>query len=98
MFWLAKRSQYDDWLDAQEVTTSSYGVKNAAVAIELILKLVERNLTQLQESYAKPEYDRRYVLLSTIIGRKKIPASAAKTISKALTKLQGVGDIKEIEL
>lgn len=98
MFWLTKRSQYDDWLDAQEVTTSSYGVKNAAVAIDLILKLVERNLTQLQEGYAKPEDDRRYVPLSTVIGRRKIPASAAKTISRALAKLQGAGDIKEVEL
>lgn len=59
MFWLAKRSQYDDWLDAQEVMTSSYGVKNAAVAINLNLKLVERNLTQPQEGYANPEDGRR---------------------------------------
>ena len=88
----------DDWLDAQEVTPSSYGVKNAAVAIDLILKLVERNLTQLQEGYAKLEDDRRYVPLSTVIGRRKIPASAAKTISRALAKLQGAGDIKEVEL
>ena len=68
------------------------------VALNLILKLVEKNLMQLQEGYAKPEDNRRYVPLSTVIGRRKIPASAAKTISKALAKLQGAGDIKEVEL
>ena len=30
--WLTKRSQYDDWLDAQENVQSAYGIKNVARA------------------------------------------------------------------
>lgn len=96
--WLTKKSDYENWLDTQEVVSSSYGVKNVAVAFNLILKLVERNLTQLQEGYENIEAGRQYVPISTVIGRRKIPVTAAKTISKAIAKIQGENDIKDVEL
>lgn len=96
--WLAKKSQYDDWLDVQEVTLSSYGIKNVAVAIELILKLVNQNITQLQEGYRNIENSKNYVPISTVIGRRQIPAGCAKTLSKAIRKIQGTENLKDIEL
>ena len=96
--WLAKRSSYDDWLDAQESVQSSYGVKNVATAVDIILKIFQKNITQLQKSYDKPADDKKWVPLETIIGRNKIPAGSAKKIIKAVQKIQGSEKLKEVEL
>lgn len=96
--WLAKMSQYDEWLDAQENVTSSYSIKNVATAVDLILKLFTKNICQLQEAYEKPEDDKNWIPLETVTGRRKIPAKSAKTIAKALKKLQGKENIKSSEL
>ena len=95
--WLTIKSNYENWLDMQEIVSSSYCVKNVAVTFDLILKLAERNLTQLQEGYEHLETNRQYVPISTVIGRRKIPATAAKIISKAIAKIQGKKDIKAEE-
>lgn len=96
--WLAKRSQYDDWLDAQENVQSSYGIKNVATAVDIILKIFKRNITQLQESYERPEDDKKWVPLETVVGRSKIPAGSAKKLAKAVQKIQGAEKLKEAEL
>lgn len=96
--WLAKHSSYDDWLDTQEAVLSSYGVKNVATAVDLILKLAQKNILQLQEGYESPEKDKAWVPMETVIGRRKIPAGTAKVITKALNKMQGRGEIKSNEL
>ena len=77
---------------------SSYGIKNVAVAIELILKLVNQNITQLQEGYKNIESSKNYVSISTIIGRRQIPAKCAKILAKAVRKIQGVENLKDMEL
>ena len=99
--WLVRKSSREDWLDTQDIVLSSYGVKNVATAFDLILKLVDRNLIQLQEGYENLEanrQNRQYVPISTVIGRRNIPVSAAKTISKAIAKIQGEYNIKQVEL
>ena len=96
--WLMKHSQYDDWLDAQESVQSSNGIKNVATAIDIILKIFKRNITQLQESYDKPEDDKRWIPLETVIGRNKIPAGSAKKLLKAVQKIQNTEKLKKSEL
>lgn len=96
--WLARHSSYDDWLDTQEATMASYGIKNAATAIDLVLKLAARNITQLREGYEDASADKKWVPIETVIGRRKIPAGAAKVISKALNRMQGRGEINSNEL
>lgn len=96
--WLVKHSSYDDGLDTQEAVLSSYGVKNVATAVDLILKLTKRNILQLQEGYESPENDKNWVPIETVIGRRKIPAGTAKVITKALSKMRGKGEIKSNEL
>ena len=44
------------------------------------------------------EAGKQYVPISTVIGRRKIPVAAAKTISKAIAKVQGENNIKDVEL
>ena len=96
--WLAKRSQYDDWLDAQESVQASYGVKNVATSVDIILKIFMQNITQLQERYDKPEDDKKWIPLETVVGRNKIPAKTAKKLAKAIQKIQGAENLKKNEL
>ena len=96
--WLVKKSQYDDWLDSQEIIASSYGVKNNAVTMGIILKLVNRNLIQLQEGYEDVDGKERYVPIGTVVGRRQIPVGCAKKIIKAVQKIQGMENLKNAEL
>ena len=96
--WLTKRSHYDDWLDAQESVQASYGIKNVATSVDLILKIFMQNITQLQESYECPEDDKKWVPLETVVGRSKIPAKSAKILARAMQKVQGVENLKKNEL
>ena len=94
--WLAKDSEYDRWLDAQETVSSAYNVKNVSAAIKIILDVFERNLTQLSEGWdgEDSKHDNStWVPLSTVLGRTKVPAGGAKTIKKALDKMVGSGEI-----
>lgn len=91
--WLARMADYDKWLDAQETVSSAHNVKNVATAVEIILKLFERNVTQLSEAWEDTPDDKRWVPIETIIGRTKIPAEGAKIIKKALDKMVSSGEI-----
>lgn len=91
--WFARMAYYDRWLDAQEVVSSSHNVKNVATAVEIILKIFERNITQLSEAWEDTPDDKRWVPVETVIGRTKIPAECAKVIKKALDRMVGTGMI-----
>ncbi len=91
--WLARMEDYDAWLDAQETVSAAHNVKNVATAVEIILKLFQRNVTQLSEAWEDTTEDKRWVPIETIIGRTKIPAENAKIIKKALDKMVGAGKI-----
>jgi ParB-like chromosome segregation protein Spo0J len=95
--WLLKRSEYDDWLDAQELVTSSFGIKNVSTAVDIILKVFMKNITQLQEGYQDNSRNKSFVPIETVLGRRKIPAETAKKISAAIAKLQGSGKISKGE-
>lgn len=96
--WLTKKSQYDEWLDTQDTVQSCYGIKNVATAVDIILKIFRQNITRLQSAYEKIDDDKKWVPLDTVIGRNKIPAKSAKTLAKAIRKIQGVENLKEVEL
>ncbi len=91
--WLARMEDYDRWLDAQETVSSAYNVKNVATAVEIILKIFERNITQLAEAWEDTTEDKRWIPIETVLGRSKIPAGGAKIIKKALDKMVSAGEI-----
>lgn len=92
--WLATNKEYDKWLDHLEIAQSAYNVKNVAAGLRVIFSVFENNLTQLAEGWENAEKnDAQWVPFSTIIGRNKIPAKHAKTIKKALDRMQGRGEI-----
>ena len=87
--WLIRMSEYDRWLDAQEVVSSAYNVKNVATAIDLVLRVFERNMYQLSEAWEDTADDKRWVPIESVIGRAKVPAESAKVIRKAIDKMIG---------
>lgn len=94
--WLARFSEYDRWLDAQETASSAYNVKNVSAAIKIILDIFEQNLTQLSDGWdgEDSKHDNStWVPLSTIFGKTKIPVSSAKVIKRALDKMIGSGAV-----
>lgn len=91
--WLARFAEYDKWLDAQEIASSAYNVKNVATAVDLILRVFERNMIQLSEAWEDTEDDKRWVPIESVIGRSKIPAESAKIIKKALDRMVGKEEI-----
>lgn len=87
--WLVRMSEYDRWLDAQEIASSAYNVKNVATAIDLILRVFERNMDQLAEAWEDAPDGKRWVPIESVIGRSKIPAESAKIVRKAIDKMIG---------
>lgn len=82
--WLARMADYDRWLDAQEIASAAYNVKNVASAIDLVLRVFENNMHQLAEAWEDDVDDKRWVPIESVIGRSKIPAASAKVIRKAI--------------
>lgn len=91
--WLARMAEYDAWLDTQEVVSSAYNIKNVATAVDIMLRILARNMYQLSEAWEETEDDKRWVPIESVIGRAKIPAESAKVIRKALDKMVGMQEI-----
>lgn len=91
--WLARMSEYDAWLEAQELVGASNNVKNVATIVDLMLRFIEKNMDKLSEAWEDTDDDSRWVPIETVIGKSKIPAGAAKTIKKALDRMVSLEDI-----
>ena len=91
--WLARFADYDKWLDDQEIVSAAYNVKNVATAVDLVLRVFERNIAQLSEAWEDCDDDKRWVPIESVIGRAKIPAESAKIIRKTLDRMTGKGEI-----
>ena len=91
--WLARMAEYDRWLDDQEIASSAHNVKNVATAVDLILRVFERNMAQLSEAWEDTDDDKRWVPIESVLGRGKIPAQSAKVIKKALDRMAGRDEI-----
>lgn len=94
--WLARDSDYEKWLDAQETVSSAYNVKNVSAAMQLIFKVFEEHLCELADGWTGTDSkndNSMWVPMSTVIGRSKIPVGSAKIIKKALDRMVGHGDI-----
>lgn len=91
--WLAKMTEYDRWLDAQDKASESYGVKNVASALDIILKVFEANIMQLSEAWEGNLKDSDWVSIETVIGRGMVPVSTAKIVKQALDTMLSRGEI-----
>ena len=91
--WLARYKEYDRWLDNIEVAGSSYGVKNVATSLDIILSVFEHNLADLAKGWEN-QNTKSYVPIASVLGISKIPTPIAKKLNKVTEKMIGA---KEIE-
>jgi hypothetical protein len=96
-FWLTRWGDYDRCLDALEAASQSYGVKNTATALMLVLEVFTRHLDELTEGYldslGEPVENARRVPLATVLGEGTIPAQAAAKLKKVVDRMAGRGEI-----
>jgi len=101
MTWLVRMSEYDKWLDSQEIAGSAKGIKNNATAFKIVLDVFERNMHQLSEDWDEEDASRDktdWVPLESIIGRSKIPLGSAKVLKRAIDKMVGEKDLSSANL
>lgn len=96
--WLARFGDYDKWLDSIELSGSSYGIKNVATAIHVILNVFNKNRGDLRDGWDNEESNKnKYASLTTVIGNDKIPVGSAKMIAKACDKAVSKKECKKDE-
>lgn len=94
--WLARESEYDRLLDDLEAAGSSYGVKNTATSLAIILDVFERHQDDLSEGWEnedKKRWKRRWVPLVSVFGNDKVPIEAARVLKQAVDRALGQGII-----
>lgn len=99
--WLARWADYDKAMDSLEIAGQSYGVKNTATALMIVLDIFGRHLTDLSEGYIlsdeQPRQKGQRVPIVTVLGRGDIPAGTATKLRKALNKLNAADPVAALE-
>lgn len=89
--WLARWADYDRAMDALEIAGQSYGVKNTATSLMIVLDIFSRHLTDLSEGYIgedeQPRKKGQRVPIQAVLGRGDIPAALAAKLRKTLNTL-----------
>lgn len=94
--WLARRAEYDDFLDALSEAGASYRVTNSATSLMLLLRLWKRDRIALAEGWLDEEGEASHdgwVPLATVFGTDRIPAPAAKVVRDAVERLVTQGEV-----
>lgn len=90
---LTTLEQFERFLAATSVVKSAYNIKNSAVALELVLRVFEAHLEDLQEGWMDDEDRQAWVPVSTILGGDFIPPDAAQIIKRAIDRMVDAGDV-----
>lgn len=87
---LARFSEYDRFLDAQDKTKKAYNIHNGATALMIILDIFERHREDLRNGWMDEDgelHHNGWVPLASIFGTDEVPAEAAKIIHSAVEKM-----------
>jgi guanyl-specific ribonuclease Sa len=93
---LARFSEYDRLLDAQEKTQTSFNIHNGATSLMVILDIFERHQEDLQQGYLDEDDNathKQNVPLSSVFGTDYIPADSLAVVKRAVDKMLSRGDI-----
>lgn len=90
---LAALAHFERLLAATSVVKAAHNIKNSAVALELVLRVFERHLEDLQEGWVDDEERQAWVPVSTILGSDMIPPDAAQVVKRAVDRMVDAGDI-----
>jgi hypothetical protein len=95
---VARHAEWDRLLDGMSKVSDSYDVRNGATTLMLVLDVFEKHQTDLAEGWEGPEDEpvhKGWVPLASIFGGDRVPAGAAMTIKRALSKMLDAGDVSE---
>lgn len=95
---LARYSEYDRLLDAQQKTQAAFNVFNGATSLMVILDIFEQHQEDLQTGFLDEENNalhKQQVPLSAVFGTDFIPAESLATIKKAVDKMLSKGEVEK---
>lgn len=96
--WLAAYRDYNQVLDSLASAHSSHNIGNVATALGVLIALVERHLTDLQDGYLAPESPeprhKGHVGLEVVFGSRTVPAATAAALTRALRAAVDSGTVE----
>ena len=94
--WTARFKDYDEWMEAAEMTGSSYNISNASTAVSLMLLLFRKSIRALQDGWlemdTKEAKHNNWVPIESVIETSKIPAQSLAVIRKAVERMEARGE------
>lgn len=93
---VAKMQEFDRIIEATAKAKAAYGIKNTAVALDLVLSVFERHYEDLSDGWIDEEGEitnKGWVPVSSVIGTDEIPAAAAQVLRKAVDRMISKGDL-----
>ena len=94
--WIVPMALYEDFLKNLDRAGRSHNVSNQSTALQLMMGVFQRNLSDLQEGYLD-EHDQPThggkVPLSTVLGSEYLSANRAAAVKRALDVLVSVGAV-----
>lgn len=91
----ARLAEYDRAMDALDLAGRSYGIRNTAASLTVILDLFEAHLPELAQGWLPDAKRTRWVPIASIFGTDEIPPGAAQVIQRAVAHLLKSGDLTE---
>lgn len=94
---VARFEEYERLMRAIGEVKDSYGIKNLAASLMIILDVFENHRTDLREGFdweGEPKH-KGWVPMAGCFGNDRIPAASAVVINQALNKMMTKGDVNE---
>lgn len=100
--WIARFSEYDQYLNTMETISASYNVTNIATNLHIMLKLVNANLDIMSKAWydeetQTTERQRDWVPIASILNQDKLPPMTGAMLKKATDRLISQGEITRNE-
>lgn len=93
---IARLNSFCKVIDATSKTKSAYGIKNTAVALDLVLSVFERHYEDLRDGWLNENEEllhKGLIPICTILGTDEIPAGTAVILKKAVDRMVSKGDL-----
>lgn len=98
--WAALYQEHDRLLDALDLTTGAYDIRDRASALAIILAIFEKHSSDLKDGFVDPTGQHAHdgwVPVATITATDRLPAQVAAKLSNAAERMIGNGEIKADE-
>lgn len=95
--WLSRWAEYDRVMDAMEITSMAYGVKNTATTMIIILEIFSRHFDDLRDGWLdsdnEPFAGAGKIPIQSVLGTSFLPAKTGAKVVKAIKKMENKGGV-----